>query len=85
MLEACIQDLVPTHRVYGIVARRFLSYLQTHFPQVRRLSDLHRDPHLLAWIHCLSTQTQPLSDSTRAALPEHGRTPRRSCQNRGNP
>jgi site-specific recombinase XerD len=65
MLEACIQDLVPTHRVYGIVARRFLSYLQTHFPQVRRLSDLHRDPHLLAWIHCLSTQTQPLSDSTR--------------------
>ena len=34
---------------YRGTARRFLSYLHANFPRVRRLSQLHRDPHLLGW------------------------------------
>ena len=65
LLEARIQVLTPTHRFYRVATHRFLSWLQANFPQVRRLSDLHRDPHLLGWIHCLNAETPPLSDSTR--------------------
>jgi site-specific recombinase XerD len=65
LFEARLQALTTTHRFYRVVAHRFLSYLQTDFPQVRRLSDLRRDPHLLGWLRCLGAQTPPLSDSTR--------------------
>jgi site-specific recombinase XerD len=64
-LEACIRVLTPIHRSYRIAVDRFLSWLEANFPQVRLLSDLHRDPHLLGWIHCLNSETPPLSDSTR--------------------
>ena len=39
---------------YRAVARHFLSYLQTDFPQVRGLSELRRDPHLLGWLRRLT-------------------------------
>jgi site-specific recombinase XerD len=65
LLEARVQALTTTHRLYRVAAHRFLSYLQVDFPQVRHLSDLRRDPHLLGWIHCLSAETPPLSDSSR--------------------
>jgi site-specific recombinase XerD len=70
ILDAPIQALATTLRphtvhIYRVAARRFLSYLQTDFPEVLRLSQLCRDPHLLGWIHCLCHQDPPLSNSTR--------------------
>lgn len=50
---------------YRCVARRFLCYLHTAFPRVRRLSQLRRDPHLLGWFRWLSEHHPPLSNKTR--------------------
>jgi site-specific recombinase XerD len=50
---------------YRYVARRFLQYLHATFPHVRRLSQLHRDPHLLAWFRWLCEQDPPLCNKTR--------------------
>jgi site-specific recombinase XerD len=52
-------------RYYRIAVHSFLSYLHTNFPNVRRLSQLRRDPHLLGWIRCLADQHPPLSNETR--------------------
>jgi len=65
LLDARIQALATAQRYYHVAAHRFLSYLQTDFPQVRRLSDLRRDPHLLGWLRCLRAEAPPLSNSTR--------------------
>jgi len=54
-----------TINTYRIAARRFLSYLQADFPQMRELSELRRDPHLLGWVRRLYQQTPPLSNGTR--------------------
>jgi hypothetical protein len=43
---------------YRATARRFLSYVHANFPRVRRLSQLHRDPHLLGWFRCLCDQNR---------------------------
>lgn len=51
---------------YRCVARRFLCYLQAAFPQVRRLSQLRRDPHLLGWFVWMCEQDPPLCNKTRA-------------------
>jgi site-specific recombinase XerD len=50
---------------YRCSVRRFLSYLQAEFPQVQRLSQLRRDPHLLGWFRSLCEQHRPLSNKTR--------------------
>jgi site-specific recombinase XerD len=50
---------------YRYVARRFLRYLQAAFPQVRRLSQLRRDPHLLGWFRWLCEKDPPLCNKTR--------------------
>ena len=70
IFEAPIQALAPTlgpssvdH--YRSTARRFLAYLRATFPQVCRLSQLRRDPHLLGWLRSLSEQQRPLSNKTR--------------------
>jgi site-specific recombinase XerD len=47
------------------VARHFLSYLQTDFPQLLHLSELCRDPHLFGWFRRLCQQDPPLSNATR--------------------
>ena len=65
LFEARIQPLTITHRYYRVAAHRFLSYLQTEFPDVLRLSELRRDPHLLGWVRCLCEEDPPLSNSTR--------------------
>jgi len=38
---------------YRSTARCFLAYLRAAFPQLRRLSQLRRDPHLLGWFRWL--------------------------------
>jgi site-specific recombinase XerD len=54
-----------TTRHYRGVARHFLSYLQTEFPQVLELSELRRDPHLFGWFRRLCEHDPPLSNVTR--------------------
>jgi site-specific recombinase XerD len=70
ILDSRIRTLATTLRpdtinTYRVAARRFLSYLQADFPQVRQLSELRRDPHLLGWVRGLYQQSPPLSDGTR--------------------
>ena len=70
ILETQIQTLALTLRPntvsgYRGAARRLLSFLHTAFPQVRRLSQLRRDPHLLGWFGSLCEQQPPLSNKTR--------------------
>jgi len=73
IFEAHIQTLALTLRPdtvsgYRGATRRFLSYLRATFPRVRRLNQLRRDPHLLAWFRSLCEQQPPLSNKTRANL-----------------
>src|SRR5213596_3428713 len=53
---------------YRYTARQFLSYLCAAFPQLRRLSQLRRDPHLLGWFRSLCEKQPPLCNKTRANL-----------------
>jgi site-specific recombinase XerD len=71
IFETHIQTLALTLRHdtvtnYRCVARRFLCYLHSAFPQVRRLSQLRRDPHLLGWFRWMCEQDPPLCNKTRA-------------------
>jgi site-specific recombinase XerD len=50
---------------YRCVTSRFLSWLHAAFPRVCRLSQLRRDPHLLAWFRHLCDRQPPLSNQTR--------------------
>jgi site-specific recombinase XerD len=71
IFEAHIRTLALTLRRdtvtnYRCVAHRFLCYLHTAFPQVRRLAQLRRDPHLLGWFRWMCEQHPPLCNKTRA-------------------
>lgn len=57
------QDTVTNYRC---VARQFLHYLHATFPQVRQLSQLRRDPHLLGWLRWMCELDPPLCNKTRA-------------------
>jgi site-specific recombinase XerD len=63
--RARVRALQRRHRYYRVAVHSFLSYLHTNFPNVRRLSQLRRDPHLLGWIQCLADQQPPLASETR--------------------
>ena len=65
LFDARLQALATPHRYFRAAAHRLLSYLQTDFPDVRRLSDLRRDPHLLGWLDYLDAEVPPLSGKTR--------------------
>lgn len=70
IFETHIQALALTLRRdtvtnYRCVAHRFLVYLHSAFPQVRRLSQLRRDPHLLGWFRWICEQNPPLCNKTR--------------------
>jgi site-specific recombinase XerD len=70
ILETHLQTLALTLRPATVtnhrsVARGFLGYLHSAFPQVRRLSQLRRDPHLLGWFRWLCAQQPPLCNQTR--------------------
>ena len=70
IFETQIQTLALTLRPnsvkgYRTTARCFLAYLRTAFPQVRRLSQLRRDPHLLGWFRSLCEHQPPLRSGTR--------------------
>jgi len=70
IFDSRIRTLATTFRpdtinTYRVAARRFLSYLQADFPQVRELSELRRDPHLLGWVRGLDLRNPALSRGTR--------------------
>jgi hypothetical protein len=70
IFHAQLQTLALTMRhstvvIQRSVARRFLSYLHSAFPQVHRLAQLRRDPHLLGWFRWLCEQDPPLCNMTR--------------------
>ena len=70
IFESHIRSLAVTHqpgtlRAYRSAAHRFLRYLHHAFPQLRRLAQLRRDPHLLGWFRCLCEQDPPLCNQTR--------------------
>ncbi len=54
-----------TMKHYRCCARRFLTHLRAVFPQVRKLSQLRRDPHLLGWLRFLAAQDPPLGNAVR--------------------
>jgi len=66
-----IQILALTRRPstimgYRVTARRFLSFLRGQYPGLHQLSELSRDPHLLAWFRSLADEQPPLSAKTRS-------------------
>jgi integrase len=57
---------------YNQTIRTFMSYLHGNFPQVRRPSDIQRDPHILGWLGHLwrrrvGRSGKPLGAGSRAA------------------
>lgn len=70
IFDAHIRVLATTLRpntvaLYRYAPRHFLTYLHAVFPQVRKLSQLRRDPHLLGCFHRLCEQDPPLCNQTR--------------------
>jgi integrase len=53
-----------TTRHYRGTARNFLGYLGTHHPELNRLEQLRREPHILGWMSCLRSQVPPLSTAS---------------------
>ena len=49
-----------TIRYYHGAARNFLSYLGANHPEVNRLDQLRREPHILGWMSSLRSQVPPL-------------------------
>jgi site-specific recombinase XerD len=70
ILEAQIQVLTTTRRpktvkCYRYCTHNFLAYLHTTFPRLHKLSQLRRDPHLLAWFRFLCQQYPSPGNRTR--------------------
>ncbi|MGA2648523.1 MAG: hypothetical protein ABSF15_27895, partial [Candidatus Sulfotelmatobacter sp.] len=53
--------LIPLVTTAG---RKFLCYLAADHPQVNRLDQLRREPHILGWMSRLRSQTPPLSTAS---------------------
>ena len=52
-------------RHYRTSIRTLLRHLAMHYPRIRALEDLRRDPHILGWIHDLAARERALSKVTR--------------------
>ena len=53
-----------TARHYRGTARHFLSYLGTAYPELNRLHQLRREPHVLGWMSRLRSQAPPLATAS---------------------
>jgi len=51
-------------RQYRGTARNFLSYLGANHPEVQRLDQLLREPHILGWMSRLRSQVPPLATAS---------------------
>jgi len=70
IFEKQVQTLSLTLRPFTVVkyqyvARYFVGYLRETFPEVRRLSHLRRDPHMLGWFRWLCQLRPPVGNHTR--------------------
>lgn len=70
ILETQIQVLATTWRpktvrCYRYCAHNFLAYLHTTFPRLHKVSQLRRDPHLLAWFRFLCQRYPSPGNRTR--------------------
>ena len=50
---------------YEYVARYFVSYLRSNYPEICRLSQLRRDPHMLGFFRWLCELRPPIGNPTR--------------------
>jgi site-specific recombinase XerD len=65
-LQVLEMVLAPaTMRQYRHRLTLFLSYLEAAYPEVRRVSQLRRDPHMLGWLRNLHEHQPPLAKATR--------------------
>ena len=55
-----------TITTYKANLKRFQSYLEAAHPDVCRLAQLRRDPHLLGWLRSLHEHKPPLASNTRS-------------------
>jgi integrase len=53
-------------RLYRGTVRKFLNYLATDHPEVQRLGQLRREPHILGWMSRLHSQVPPLETASYA-------------------
>jgi len=53
-----------TVRHYRGTARNFLRFLGLAYPQLNRLQQLHREPHILGWMSHLRSKVRPLSTAS---------------------
>jgi len=64
-VESISTALSPaSSRLYNITVRNFLVYLASEHPEVTRLDQLRRDPHILGWMACLRAKIPPLATTT---------------------
>ena len=67
VLDTTLQP--STTAQYRRTARTFTEYLRTNFPEIGKLCQLRRDPHLLGWLEYLWTYRtslgRPLNNGTR--------------------
>ncbi len=57
-----------TTRHHRGTARNFLSYLGADHPEVQRLDQLRREPHILGWMSRLRSQAPPLATASYSNL-----------------
>ena len=57
-----------TTRHYRGTVRNFLGYLGTRYPEVYRLDQLRREPHILGWMSRLRSQVPPLTTASYSNL-----------------
>ena len=60
----CAALKAETTRHYRGTVRNFLTYLGAHHPQIKRLDQLSRDPHILGWMAHLRARTPPLATAS---------------------
>jgi site-specific recombinase XerD len=60
----CIALSPDTTRHYRGTVRKFLGYLAANHPEVNRLDQLRREPHILGWMSRLRSQTPSLSTAS---------------------
>jgi site-specific recombinase XerD len=53
-------------RLYRGTVRKFLNYLAADHPEVQRLDQLRREPHILGWMSRLHSQVPPLGTASYA-------------------
>lgn len=73
IFEAQIKNMAAVLRPASIVQYRravrvFLSFLHSTHPEVKKLSQLRRDPHILGWLRSLYERQPRLANKTRMEL-----------------